>query len=199
MMYVPYPEMPDEVRLAPLEFIDWGECCTIESRTLSDTDIVSHFEVEMLAERPVLRLTPEGLHTAGRLIDLRDGLVLPGVSHAEALSVALLIGRIGGQRASPRYSGLIDYDQWTVSGARFDRPLFRLLLDDDAKTQLYVSSATGKPVQMTTARERFWNYLGAIPHWLYFSKLRHNSRLWSRVVIYASLTGCLLALSGLGA
>jgi hypothetical protein len=146
MMYVPYPGMPDEVRLAALESIDWGECCAIDSLGLSDTDIISHFEVEMLGERPVLRLTPEGLHTAGRLIDLRDGVVLPGVSHAQALSVASLIGRIGGHRNSPRYSGLIDYDQWTVSGARFDRPLFRFLLDDDAKTQLYVSSATGKPV-----------------------------------------------------
>src|SRR5258708_4565686 len=51
-------------------------------------------------------------------------------------------------------------------------------------------------VQPTTARERFWNWLGAVPHWLYFTELRRHAGVWSQVVIYASLLGCFLA--GLG-
>jgi len=51
-------------------------------------------------------------------------------------------------------------------------------------------------VQITTARQRFWNWIGAVPHWLYFTELRRKASLWSQVVIYASLLGCFL--TGIG-
>jgi hypothetical protein len=44
---------------------------------------------------------------------------------------------------------------------------------------------------------RFWNWLGTVPHWLYFTKLRQNAALWSNVVIYTSLVGCFLTVFGL--
>ncbi len=46
---------------------------------------------------------------------------------------------------------------------------------------------------MTTARERFWNWLGAVPHWLYFTELRRHPNIWSQVLIVTSLLGCFLA------
>ena len=60
-----------------------------------------------------------------------------------------------------------------------------------------MSAASGKVVQITTAHERFWNWLGAIPHWLYFAELRRNTALWSQVVIWTSLAGCFLTLIGI--
>jgi hypothetical protein len=52
-------------------------------------------------------------------------------------------------------------------------------------------------VHWTTKTQRFWNWLGAIPHWLYFIDLRSNAALWSQVVIWTSILGTFLTLTGL--
>src|SRR6185503_19603692 len=44
---------------------------------------------------------------------------------------------------------------------------------------------------------RFWNWLGAIPHWIYFTPLRANPPLWRQVVLWASAPGILLAVTGI--
>src|ERR1700748_2769719 len=42
---------------------------------------------------------------------------------------------------------LIDYDQWTVAGDfDSDRPMFRYALNDNAGTEIYISSRSGKAV-----------------------------------------------------
>jgi len=78
-----------------------------------------------------------------------------------------------------------------------DRPLYRVDLGDAGRTRLYVSGTTGRAVQIATGQQRFWNWLGAIPHWLYFSRLRANPVLWNQVVIWTSLAGSLLTAIGL--
>ena len=47
------------------------------------------------------------------------------------------------------------------------------------------------------AASRFLAYLGPIPHWLYFTPLRKNPRLWSRIVIWLSGIATAVALLGL--
>jgi len=84
-----------------------------------------------------------------------------------------------------------------AGGFGTDRPLYRFAFDDPERTQLYISGTTGKAVQITTETQRFWNWLGAIPHWLYFTRLRANVALWSQVVIWTSLLGSFLAGTGL--
>ncbi len=51
---------------------------------------------------------------------------------------------------------------------------------------LYISSRTGTAVQLTTASQRFWNWMGAIPHWIYFTSLRERPELWTQVVVWSS-------------
>src|SRR5262249_27331019 len=63
----------------------------------------------------------------------------------------------------------IDVDQWTVGRYVRDRPLHRFDFDDPAGTSIYVSGTAGQIVLWTTATQRFWNWLGTIPHWLYFT------------------------------
>ena len=55
----------------------------------------------------------------------------------------------------------------------------------------------GQIVLWTTASQRFWNWLGTIPHFLYFTKLRSDVVLWSQIVIWAATLGTFLALFGL--
>ncbi len=196
MMYVTYPDLLPATRLQGLEPIDWSRCCALGGDALSDGERVAQFQVEMLAGDPVLRLRyPSGEQG---LIDLADGRELGGVSLNQAVRVAADYGRAHGYWDPPRPDSLIDYDEWTVSGEfNADRPLYRFRIDDDAQTELYVSSTTGKLVQMTTARVRFWNWFGAVPHWLYFAELRRDVSLWSRIVVYTSLAGSVLAALGL--
>jgi hypothetical protein len=49
------------------------------------------------------------------------------------------------------------------------RPLWKFSWSNGE--QIYVSSVTGDVVQDTTRASRFWAYLGAIPHWMYFTPL----------------------------
>jgi hypothetical protein len=186
MMYVSYPALREQVRLEHLAPLVWRECCKISAAL--EAESASNSQIEMLAGRPVLLTGPS--HGA-RPIDLLTGAIAR-ISVDQAASVARSFsGRAG---PAPRLLGLIGHDQWTVSGDfNSDRPLFHFALDDVSGTELYVSSMTGRAVQITTARERFWNWLGAVPHWLYFSELRRNAWAWSQVVIYASLLGCFLA------
>jgi hypothetical protein len=52
-------------------------------------------------------------------------------------------------------------------------------------------------MQYTTRASRLGGYLGPVAHWLYFTPLRTNGELWSRIVIWASGIGTLMAISGL--
>ena len=85
-------------------------------------------------------------------------------------------------------------DQWTVTGALRDlRPLFKYSWPDGQ--QVYV--ARGQVMQYTTRASRLGAYLGPIPHWLVFTPLRKNGELWTRIVIWLSAIGTLMAISGL--
>jgi len=188
MMYERYPSMSEARRQVALQPIDWRGCCTVGG-AVDARLAVRLMEVEMLAGQPVMRIAQGDGPT--RLIDLTDGTPIGKITPDTALSIATMFGE-------PVAMSRIDYDQWTVSGEfRRDRPLYRFDLGDAARTRLYVSRATGKAVQIATGSQRFWNWLGAVPHWLYFTRLRADAALWSQVVIWTSLLGCFLAGTGL--
>jgi hypothetical protein len=109
-------------------------------------------------------------------------------SEQDALHIATTYAREGRLDASHPSAELIDYDQWTVAGEfDSDRPLYRVALADDAGTDLYVSSATGNVVLLTTKNVRFANYLGSIAHWVYPTFLRHEHQLWTALMWWLSL------------
>jgi PepSY-associated TM region len=187
MMYVSYPALGEGVRLEHLQPIAWRDCCKVADAIRADFDL-ERIWIEMLDGRPVLFSGEES-----RPIDLTTGSRVEEISAAQAAAVAKSYAA-SGSPATPRLLGLIDRDQWTVSGDfNSARPLYHFALADAAGTELYVSSRNGRAAQMTTARERFWSWLGAVPHWLYFTELRQHPKIWSRVVIYTSLLGCFLA------
>ena len=158
MMYVSYPALGESARLKHLAPLEWRGCCKISEALLPKTTPAGHAAIEMLAGRPVLYLSP---NVDPRPIDLVTGSSIDGISLEQAATVARSFA--GPAHGAPRLLGLIRGDQWTVAGDfNADRPLFQYAIDDAARTELYVSSVTGKAVQITTARERFWNWLGAI-------------------------------------
>jgi hypothetical protein len=193
MMYMPYPQLTEAHRLAPLTPIDWRLCCGFGESGVPGDPSGDTAQLEMLGSAPVLRWRDAAHRT--RMLDATTGAPLSGISDAQARSVAQAYSEAG---APPLLLGRIDHDQWTVQGAGgADRPLLHFALQDSLGTEVYVSSVTGKALQLTTSRERFWNWLGAIPHWLYFSTLRQSPALWSSVVVWTSTIGCFLTLVGI--
>jgi hypothetical protein len=95
------------------------------------------------------------------------------------------------------FAELAAYDQWTVpNGFDIHRPLYRIALNDDAGTDIYVSSATGEVVLDTTRRERWWNYAGSVAHWIYPTALRSNWAAWDKTVWWLSLVAMIGVLAG---
>jgi hypothetical protein len=95
------------------------------------------------------------------------------------------------------YDGQRDFDQWTVSNALDEhRPLHRVHAFDANRIVLYVSSTTGQIVRDTNRTERFWNWLGSTIHWIYPQQLRRHDALWSNLLIYLSLAGCVSVTTG---
>lgn len=88
-----------------------------------------------------------------------------------------------------------EVDQWTISAFRNASPLMKYSWPDGQ--QVYVSGRTGDVVQATTTASRTWAYLGAIPHWFYFTPLRKTGLTWSRVVVWSSAIGTVSAILGM--
>lgn len=195
MMYVPFPALTDAERLAHLERIDWRAVKVLPQQALELAGVHEfprELRLEMAGGEPVWRIRERsGWHVS---LSARDGQPMTEIGTEEALRIAEAFAP--GTR--PRLLETLERDQWTVAGT-FDphRPLYRIALDDDAGTQLYVSSRTGEVVLDTTRRERFWNWPGSVLHWLYFEELRTRRDLWRQVILWTSGIGIYVAVSGL--
>jgi hypothetical protein len=87
-------------------------------------------------------------------------------------------------------------DQWTIAQRR-GMPLHKIAVDDEARTELYVSDELAEVSVLTTRGSRALAWVAAIPHWLYFAPLRLNDSLWRQVVLWTSGLGCVLAIVGI--
>lgn len=192
MMYVGYPSLDGQERIAALEPLNLGAVTYDKVSGALGVEAFDNFAVEMVAGRAILRAKSAG--PGSRVIDLSTGESINAFNQTQATSVADHAPEVG----SLIYLGAIERDQWTVSGQfNRDRPLHHIALGDNAGTEIYVSSTTGAMVQKTTQSERFWNWLGAVPHWLYPTVLRQHAQLWSQVVVWLSLAGMFLTVIGL--
>jgi hypothetical protein len=195
MMYVGFPQPAGSERLRGLPPIAWGGCCRVGDASVSDGQPVARAEIEMLLGTPVLRL-PRVLVPV-QTIELDQGNERHlDIDNAKAVALAAA-PRVNGQLPSLAAAEEIDVDQWTLNRFRQEQPIFRFAFADPDRSFLYVSGASGRVVLRTTAAQRFWNWLGAIPHWLYFEALRTDGPLWSQTVIWTSILGSFLTIIGL--
>ena len=91
---------------------------------------------------------------------------------------------------------LKDQDQWTVPGEFKDLLPLRKYSWPDGR-EAYVSIASCEVEQFTTRASRFYAYLSAIPHWLYFTPLRKHTKQWTKVVVWSSGLGTVSAILGI--
>jgi uncharacterized iron-regulated membrane protein len=193
MMYVPYSPSHEAERLRTQPPISWQSCCRYGP--LADDAPIIRAQLEDHLGTPALRLRVPG--RPDFLFDLANGARVPiDADTARRVALQAAPGMIG-QPASIIGYEQVPFDQFTLGRAPRDRPFHRFAFDDPDGTTVYVSGTTGQVVTWTTAGHRFWNWLGTIPHFLYFESLRVQQQLWSQIVIWTSLLGVFLTVVGI--
>lgn len=193
MMYVRMPDLSIEERLARSPPLDLSTARLAPAEAATGVGLSpEHVRIGMLADRPVYRFRDEA---GWKTVFADNGARLNGLTQKEAMELAR---RFAPEHASTlRYDAhLLDADQWTMD-LRSLLPLHKVSLGDHDRSDVYFSDHTGEAVMKTTGAGRRWAYLGAVPHWLYFSPLRRHAALWRQVVIWLSVAGCATCLSGL--
>ena len=192
MMYVQYPELTRAERVAGLEPLDLRDCCRLPNHF--GNIAVDRFAVEMLDGRPVLRLLAGPRQY---VMELASGAIHGTFDEPAARSIAASAARTFALDGRPVLRGMVERDQWTVYASYYPhRPLYHFAMDDAAGSEFYVSSTTGEIVQMTTRRVRFWNWIGAVVHWLYPTMLRQHTAVWLQVVIWLTIVSLFLTVIG---
>ena len=193
MMYARMPGLADEERLARAQPLDLTTATVTPAEAAENFGLtVDRVEVGMLEGRPVYRF---GGGRSQTIIFADTGDFYEGMGKDRALDVARAYAP--GYAGPVRYDGyLTEPDQWTLQSSAV-RPMHRFALDDEAATKLYVSETTGDVVLRTTRRERFWGYLGPVLHWVYFTPLRRNGPVWFEFIVWSSVIGCVMCVSGL--
>lgn len=101
-------------------------------------------------------------------------------------------------KAISKVDTLKERQQWILYD-RFEKslPILRYHFDNPDKTEIFISMKNGEVVQASTKTERFWAYLGAIPHKFYFQGIRTNTERWKTIMLIGGLICLIAALSGM--
>ena len=194
MLYVGFPALSEAERRAGLPALDAAQVRLSPGEALAaagESRFPRDLRLAMRDREPVYRIT--GWDGARRTLSAADGRALAPLDPEGAERIAGHDPRA----VRPHVVGTVERDQWSVT-ARYDplRPFHLVALNDPRDTRLYVSARTGEIALDTDARERFWNWFGAIPHWIYLTPLRAQAELWRDVVLWVSGVAIAAAVSG---
>jgi len=197
MHFVPFPALTEAERVAGMAPID------LARMTYGLHDAVAATGIEEAAGVRLLQRDDGPVYVVsggGRLDALHADDLTPAPVRTAALARALAVDharRRGLDAAGVAAAQSLNRDQWTVAGdLDRHRPLWRIVLNDGAGTELYVSSVTGEVVRDTTLRERRWSYAGSVAHWLYPTPLRAHPRIWTATVWVVSALASIAAIAG---
>jgi hypothetical protein len=192
-MYVGMPSLSSRERLAHVKPLDLARVrVTPAEAARTEGSSSNRVRIEMYYDgRPIYRLS------GNTKVYADTGEVVPGATEFQALN--LIRNWVPEHAATVRYDArLEDSDQWTLQGAqRSLMPLHRISVGDPAYTYYYVSELTGEPVMKTDHRSRFWGWLSAVLHWTYFTPFRRHTYLWTQVIIWGSIVGAVMCVTGL--
>jgi hypothetical protein len=197
MMYVEYPELTEEERLAMLAPLDFTRVAVSVEEAIAASKLegnMATITLSSIGARPAYRFRNDAGDAA--IVHADDGSRFAGHVPASAVAAAQHSG-FAADGALVTYDRKIDVDQWTVSAVLDEhRPLHRVAIGDDRGTFVYVSDTTGQVVRDTHRTERLWNWLGSTLHWIYPYQLRRHLGLWTNLLIYLSTAGIVSVATG---
>jgi len=185
--------------LTPLERQAHQQAVNLSTATLTPLDAANRHDIQpaslriqMKGERPV--------YVLGRAEVYADtGELVPETSADREQALEIIRKWVPESAATVRYDKYLeDSDQWTLQNAqRSKMPVHRIALDDDADTFYYVSEGSGEIVMKTDRASRVKGFLSGVLHWVYFPPLRKNGEAWTQFIIWGSIAGAVMCLSGL--
>jgi hypothetical protein len=188
------PSLTPEVRLERMPALNFDAVKLRPSEALEKAQLVRppvRATLLTVMGRPVYRFSSGGFVT----VFADSGDVLEQIGQAEALRIASSFSGLPAEKLI--YAGEItEPDQWTLENRRA-LPMQKVVVRDDAGTNLYISEETGEVDLLTTRGTRLLAWFAAIPHWMYFTPLRANGAVWRQVVLWTSGIGAVLACLGL--
>ena len=196
LAYVAWPAMDADDKLKVLRPLDWNKVEVAPDAALTRagmSEFPQDLRLEMAGDQPVYRISDwEGKH---HTVSAVTGAPIKGVTGEQALKI------VRDQLSAPEatlHKGDLFRDQWTVTGYwNKERPFHLIRMNDPAGTEYYVSVATGEIVLDTQRYERMWNWVGAIPHWLYFEIVRWDTFVWQWTIYILAGAGIFIAVSGM--
>lgn len=192
LIYHPFPFLSQEVQLSRSPVVDLQKILIPPYEAVKSAENLDRIRLIDLEGQPIYVL--HSLDGVIEVVNASDGKLVSPLLEISAGRIAV---KFSGNSALS-VEGPLDYDQWIVPN-RYDpyRPFFRVSMQGEKETVLYVSTQTGEVLQKTEGRERVWNYIGAVVHWIYPTILRSNWTLWDQVVWWLSLVGVVTTLIGL--
>jgi hypothetical protein len=193
LMYAGMPGLSDQERRSRLPPLDLSTArVSPEDAAYGALVWPRRLRIGMLGDRPAYRFFDGQSWTT---VFADSGRPVDALTVEESLAVARAF--LPGQASTLQYdTRLDDADQWTFD-LRGLMPLHRIVVGDGEGTVLYVSDQTAEVVLDTNRRERRWGYAGAVLHWFYFTSFRRDTTRWAQAVIWTSIAGCVLSLTGL--
>lgn len=191
-MYVQFPTLSTDEQLIALNPIKVDLCCRAPVRAQDAALYVDSYVVESAAARPLMRFT---LINGERLnLDLTTGKLKEDWSVDSLAEIGSNFAALQ-QWQPPETSEWLDLDQWTVQGNfNAHRPLLKF--SNSSGQEWYVSSQAARVVQATDRQERFWNWVGAVTHWIYPTVIRQHTSTWAQTVIWLTIIGLFLTVTG---
>ena len=193
MMYARMPRLSAEERLSRAAMLDLDRARVDPSALAAALpQPPQRLRVGMLGDRPVYRFQTGAVWTTV----FADS----GDRHTDSTGdAALAVARQFAPDCATTMqvaARVTEPDQWTLQ-LRGLLPAHKIAFADDAGTNLYVSEQTGEPILVTTRRGRWLGLVSAVLHWIYFTPIRTHGELWNQLIIWTSLAGTVLCLTGL--
>ncbi len=189
MVYHTFPKVSPTDRLAKMDLLSAEELPTIDSVIARNTKILHGRGLTLN------KYLGQAIFSSGK-----DQVFADSTDHAAQITSERIIqvAKLWNGSEIARIDTLNKVDQWIPFGY-YDVyfPIYKFHFADEQQHQLYIASTNGDVLQYTDRDGRFWAWLGAIPHWVYFTQLRQNSSLWMEVVIWLAAIGCIMCLAGL--
>ncbi len=155
MIYVPFPSLSHDEVLARTTVVNLRKVTTSPAQAALGLPAAEIDRVRLIDVngQPVYVVHPHGAPVV--VVNAEDGWLRNDFDAPTAKAVA---ERFAGHAIRSLDGPIVD-DQWIVPNG-FDayRPFYRVHIDDDSGSVVYVSARTGEILQKTTARERAWNY-----------------------------------------
>ena len=193
MMYQGFPDTTRTETYQARSTLNIENCCDLGALPV-DADARASFEIRVRANEPVIDI--RGGDASGTY-SLTNGTPVAALNETQIAGVMADFARANGLEAQSISPEPILKDQWSVYMWRRAAPLWRAELGDPADTYLYVSGQSGEVAQDANSFERILAWFGAIPHWLYPEILRANQPLWYQTVIWLTVVGMFLTVTGL--